>query len=222
MSLDYYNVTTETNIDNCIMKKKWTFLLPMAIFFSITLADSYAENTQQNEMLADLEVYLNNLKTLEAKFIQTDEVGTIKTGTLYIKRPGKLRIEYDPPEKFLIVADGYYLIFIDLELGSPSYQNLNNTPASFLLDDALSFSQTNINLVSSSKNSGIIEVELKQTDDNLGGKLKLIFSDKPIELRQWKVEDPQSGPITITLLNIKSNLPLKDNLFEYEEEDIFK
>ena len=54
------------------------------------------------------------------------------------------------------------------------------------------------------------------------GKLKLIFSDKPIELRQWRVEDPQNGPITITLLDIKPNLPLKDNLFEYEEENIFK
>src|SRR5688572_27578396 len=52
---------------------------------------------QDQEDIARVEQYLNAITTLEARFSQIVERGPPLTGTFYIKRPGKLRFQYDPP-----------------------------------------------------------------------------------------------------------------------------
>ena len=41
--------------------------------------------------LNEISDYLNDLKTAEARFEQINDDGTVSTGTVYIKRPGKMR-----------------------------------------------------------------------------------------------------------------------------------
>ena len=48
--------------------------------------------------LAEVSAYLTDLKTVEAAFTQINDDGSISTGRLYLKRPGRMRFEYDPPE----------------------------------------------------------------------------------------------------------------------------
>ena len=63
-----------------------------------------------------VEAYLNSVKTLSARFLQIDAAGTVTHGQLYLRRPGRLRFEYDPPSPLLLVADGVWLILHDKEL----------------------------------------------------------------------------------------------------------
>ena len=51
-----------------------------------------------------ISAYLNDLKTAEGSFTQINDDGSISTGKLYIKRPGKMRFEYNAPDSALVVA----------------------------------------------------------------------------------------------------------------------
>jgi len=56
--------------------------------------------------LGELSAYLNGLRTAQGGFTQVNADGTIGTGTIYIKRPGRVRFEYAPPEQSLFLAAG--------------------------------------------------------------------------------------------------------------------
>ncbi|MGH6920018.1 MAG: LolA family protein, partial [Geminicoccaceae bacterium] len=57
------------------------------------------------EPLARVEAYLNGLDTLRSSFVQINPDGAEVTGELYYARPDKMRLEYDPPSRILIVAN---------------------------------------------------------------------------------------------------------------------
>ena len=60
-----------------------------------------------------LSSYLDGLKTVEAKFTQISSDGSLSTGALFIKRPGRIRFEYDPPNDALVLASGGQLAIFD-------------------------------------------------------------------------------------------------------------
>ena len=90
---------------------------------------------------SQLDTFLNNLKTLEAKFQQkqfseTGELLEVSQGKTYIQRPGKFRWDYQYPYKQLIVADGTKVWVHDVELEQVTIRNLDaalgKTPALLL------------------------------------------------------------------------------------------
>ena len=46
--------------------------------------------------MARVEQYLNDLTTVAARFMQVAPDGGLTTGSFYLSRPGKMRVEYDP------------------------------------------------------------------------------------------------------------------------------
>lgn len=89
----------------------------------------------------DLEHFFNNVKTYTARFQQVvldDKLNITQesTGTLWIKRPGKFRWDYDAPFKQQIVGDGARLWIYDVELQQatvrPMTGALGSTPALLL------------------------------------------------------------------------------------------
>jgi outer membrane lipoprotein-sorting protein len=56
--------------------------------------------------LRDLSAYLNSITTAESDFSQINADGSISTGKIYIKRPGRVRFEYAPPDQSLVLASG--------------------------------------------------------------------------------------------------------------------
>lgn len=165
--------------------------------------------------------YLNSIDTLQARFLQIDGRGAVAEGDLYIDRPGKMRLAYDPPTPILIVADGYYVIYVDLELAVPSYLDIEDTPAAFLLEPEWSFSDDNVEVRNIERLPGVVEVTAARADDITAGELTFVFSERPLELRQWRVKDAQSQEVTVSLFNTKTGLPLDSTLFTYEENDVF-
>ncbi len=165
--------------------------------------------------------YLNDIDTLQARFLQIDGRGGVAEGDLYIDRPGKMRLAYDPPTPILIVADGYYVIYVDLELGEPSYLDIDDTPAAFLLEPEWSFTDEDVTVKNIERYPGVVEVTAARADDITAGELTFVFSEQPLELRQWRVRDAQSQEVTVTLFETQTGLNLDSDLFEYEEDDVF-
>ena len=42
----------------------------------------------------EIEKYFNAIRTMKARFVQTNPNGSIIQGTLYVRRPGRMRFEY--------------------------------------------------------------------------------------------------------------------------------
>lgn len=180
-----------------------------------------ADTEEETALLEKASAYLSEIDTLQARFLQVDARGGVAEGDLYIDRPGKMRLEYDPPTPVLIVADGYYVIYVDLELDEPSYLDIDDTPADFLLDPDWSFTDESVDVRNIRHEPGVIEITAADARDPTAGELTFVFSDGPFQLRQWRVKDAQSQEVTITLYETQTGIDLDSELFEYEEIDVF-
>src|ERR1700761_7564534 len=84
--------------------------------------------------LAAVQSHLRDVATMTADFSQTDRNGNVLTGTLQIKRPGKVRFQYQKGVPLLVVGDGKALIFIDYKVKQVSRWPVGNSPLGLLLD----------------------------------------------------------------------------------------
>ena len=55
-------------------------------------------------LISQVQTYLNGLTAITANFLQVAADGATRTGKAWLQRPGKMRFEYDPPDKMLLVA----------------------------------------------------------------------------------------------------------------------
>ncbi|HUF87104.1 MAG TPA: outer-membrane lipoprotein carrier protein LolA, partial [Thermohalobaculum sp.] len=53
--------------------------------------------------LARISNYLNGMTTLEGNFVQVGPDGQLSEGQFYLRRPGRMRFEYDGPNRALVV-----------------------------------------------------------------------------------------------------------------------
>ena len=70
------------------------------LLFLTQVAPVFAEKIS----LRDLSAYLNGIKTAQFEFSQINGDGSISEGKIYIKRPGRMRFEYNPPNNALVLA----------------------------------------------------------------------------------------------------------------------
>ncbi len=166
--------------------------------------------------ISRIEAYLNTIRTMKSRFLQISSDGDYSEGTLYFSKPGKMRLEYDDPNPNLIVSDGVNLIFFDKELGQVSYFDLNETQASVLLTDNISFSTGNTLVTRFERGPGVLRLTIAKGSDPLEGNMTLIFSDRPLSLKKWTVIDAQGIVTNMSLLGPRFGVPLGRKLFDVE------
>ena len=204
------------------MKRARSFCaIAFAILGLVLPVCAQTDNDSDAAVLEKAAAYLNGIDTLQARFLQIDGRGGVAEGDLFIDRPGKMRLAYDPPTPVLIVADGFYVIYVDLELGEPSYLDIDDTPAAFLLKPDWSFTDDAVTVKDVVHLPGVVEITAARAGDPAAGELTFVFSDNPFELRQWRVKDTQSQEITVTLFETRTGISLDSALFEYEDIDVF-
>ena len=172
--------------------------------------------------LARVETYLNGLQTLESRFLQASSNGGFAEGTLYLDRPGRMRIQYDPPSPILMVADGRFLIYYDSKLEQVSYLGLDDTPAGFLLAETVSLTDGRLIVTGVERGKGTLDISLVKARDPLAGHLTLTFADGPLALRKWFVVDAQGLVTTVSLLDPRTGGTLDPALFTFRDPTFFK
>jgi len=160
--------------------------------------------------------YLNNIRTLQSRFEQISNDGGIATGTLYLSRPGKMRVEYDPPVPILLVATDNRIWYYDKKLEQISFFDLKDTPAWFLLQDNVSFGG-DITVSNLERDPGALRVTVHEAKNPSLGQATLVFSDKPLELRKWQILDAQEKAVTVTLDDPHYGAPLNPQLFYWTD-----
>ena len=169
--------------------------------------------------LIRIEQHLNTSRTVRARILQVASDGSYAEGMLHIQRPGRMRLEYDPPNPTMIIADGINLIYVDRELEHATTVLLRFTPAELILREDLSLSSEDLLVTGFSRSPGVIRISLVHAKDPLEGRIMMVFSDKPLELRKWIVTDAQGIKTTVSLLGPEFGIKLDPGLFDFEMHD---
>lgn len=171
-----------------------------------------SEVTEQADatLIKQVEDYLNSITTLQAKIIQHNRQG-FQEGTLYLSRPGKMRLNYDHSDDH-IVADGTYIYFWDSEWENYSHAPIGSTIADAFLRKKISLSG-DLKVSELVQGPSLIDVTIIQREDPSLGELTLSFARHPFMLTSWRVRDSGNSYTDIRLIDPKFGLKLSDKLF---------
>jgi outer membrane lipoprotein-sorting protein len=169
-------------------------------------------NEVQEADLRAASKYLNDVKSLKSRFLQVSPDGGFVQGDFMLRRPGRLRFEYDPPSPYLVLSDGFWLYFLDRELGEPQTWPIQDTPLGVLVAEQVElFDNPDVEKVE--RHPGTLAITLRDQKRADEGTVTLVFSTSPLILRQWKIIDAQGQRTTVTLDKIETGMHLPATLF---------
>ncbi|MEM6487470.1 MAG: outer membrane lipoprotein carrier protein LolA [Pseudomonadota bacterium] len=166
--------------------------------------------------LARISNYLNGTTTLQGAFVQVGPDGDVSTGAFFLRRPGRVRFEYDLPNPTLIVADGTWVGVIDRRARTLDRFPLSRTPLDLLLSDRVDL-RTAGAVTAIERGGGRIRVTAIDPDAADQGSISMIFSDAPLQLIQWVVVDAQGLTTTVALSDIRANVAIDGGMFFIED-----
>ena len=167
--------------------------------------------------LARIDQALNNTGSFQGRFTQYGSDGSIATGNIFIKRPGKLRFEYDAPNPLLIVSDGVTLLQHDRELETKDRVPLAATPLNFFLKEDVQLQQ-DTEVVGLIKTPQEIRVSARDGSGEVDGTMTMVFDPATLALMQWIITDSFGGETRVVLSDLKYNQKVSARMFVLRDE----
>ncbi len=168
--------------------------------------------------LAALSQYLNGLGTAETTFVQTNSDGSKSTGTLFIKRPGRARFEYDPPMKSLVMAgNGSVAIFDEKSNEPPEQYPLRRTPLNLILAERVNLGQAKM-VIGHAEVEGTTRVVAQDPKNPEYGTIELVFTPDPVTLKRWIITDDAGNQTVVVLDGLRTGMDLPSRLFDIRGE----
>jgi outer membrane lipoprotein-sorting protein len=185
------------------MNRRTALLAPLALFALGLPAQA------ELVPLSDLSAYLNRLTTAEADFTQVNSDGSRTQGKLFIKRPGRVRFEYAPPDRSLVMAGGGQVAIFDAKSNQPPEQYpLRRTPLNLILAQRVDLGAAKM-VVGHYEADNTTRVVAQDPEYPEYGTIELVFINDPITLAQWIITDDLGNRTTVVLdrMVLGGNLP---------------
>lgn len=203
------------------MKKLALTLLaatPLALS-AVAVAPAVAQSGTASDLNA-VQAHLKAVDSMTADFIQTDRSNQRLTGTMTMKRPGKIRFQYQKGVPMLIVSDGKALTLIDYEVKQVERWPISNSPLGILLNPNMDMSQ--YGKVIPTGDPRVVSVEVRDKKRPEYGTITMVFirdSGSPggLKLSGWVAMDAQNKRTSIKLSNQKFNVPVASNAFAWTD-----
>ena len=181
------------------------FYLFILFLPSIVIADPIS--------LEKLTLYMNNIKTLEANFQQINNDNSVSTGSLLLKKPGKLRMKYEEPNESLVLVSSGFVTIFDLKSNAlPQNFALENSPFRILLFSDLSLEMVNMDVNYNSEESKTM-LTVKDLENQNKGYIEMTFTDNPIVLNKWLLVNSMEEKIIVKLTNVSLGRNMSNSLF---------
>lgn len=175
---------------------------------------------QPGAELAQVQRHLRGVSSMTAAFSQTDRNGRVLNGTLTLKKPGKIRFQYEKGVPILIVGDGKALTFIDYSVRQVQRWPIGNSPLAVLLDPDRDISR--FAKVVPSANPDVLSVEAYDPKNPQYGRITMVFARQAsapagLMLQGWVALDSQGNRTTIRLAQQRFNQPVADGMFRWND-----
>ncbi|MCC6942861.1 MAG: outer membrane lipoprotein carrier protein LolA [Novosphingobium sp.] len=163
---------------------------------------------------------LRGISTLKANFVQTDRSGQNTAGVLTMKRPGKIRFQYQKGVPLLIVGDGKALTMIDYQVRQVQRWPIGNSPLGALLNpskDVARFAK-----LLPTADSNVISLQVRDPKHPEYGTITMIFvrngaAPGGLQLDSWVALDSQNKRTTIRLSGHQYGIAVDDKTFNWTD-----
>jgi outer membrane lipoprotein-sorting protein len=170
--------------------------------------------------LAMVQAHLQSVSSMTANFNQRDRNGRELNGVMTLKRPGKIRFQYEKGVPQLIVADGSSLYFIDYQVRQVERWPIGNSPLAVLLNpkrDIRAFSK-----LIPTGDPRVISIEVHDPRHPEYGRITMVFQRNDsapggLMLQGWVALDSQNNRTTIRLSNQRFNAAIADGAFRWSD-----
>jgi outer membrane lipoprotein-sorting protein len=181
------------------------------------LAPAIAKSTGE---LGQVEAHLAASQSMVANFVQTDSKNRSLTGTVQLKRPGRIRFEYGRGANMLLVGDGKTLTFVDYEVGQKSSWAIAKSPLSVLLSGNPDLSR--IARILPTEDKRVLLVRARDSRRPEFGTMILAFVKSPaapagLRLEGWTAIDAQNKRTTVKLDAQRYNVAVPESAFTFAE-----
>ncbi|MFV2092788.1 MAG: outer membrane lipoprotein carrier protein LolA, partial [Hyphomicrobiales bacterium] len=83
---------------------------------------------EEQAQVARVNAYFNRFVYLSGRFTQISPDGVVSEGMFHMRRPGRVRFDYLPPSRLLVISDGFWLGIIDKKLKTTDRYPIASTP----------------------------------------------------------------------------------------------
>lgn len=176
-------------------------------------------DAKQLELVKRVGGYFNELVTLRGTFVQTASDNKRLRGKFYVKKPGRLRFEYNLPSKQLVVSDGQMLANQDWDLGTDDRIALDQTVFRILLRKDVDLLR-DARIIDVQESDDLIILTLQDKSADNSGRIRLFMTKSPaLELKEWVTLDAQ-GETRVELASVVRAEDLDAGLFKIESPAI--
>lgn len=163
---------------------------------------------------------LRGISTMRAGFTQTDRRGQTVGGTMTLKRPGRIRFEYEKGVPLLIVSNGSSMTLVDYEVNQVQRWPIKNSPLGALLDPNRDVKR--YGKLIPTGNPDVLSVEVRDPKKPEFGVITMIFLRNSAapggwQLTNWVALDAQNNRTTVRLTNHRYGMTVKDSAFRYRD-----
>ena len=157
-------------------------------------------------------------RSAKGSFRQINADGSESGGTFALRRPGKMRFDYDARTPVLIVSDGTTVAIEDTELETIDRVPLISTPLGLLLNDDLEFGG-DAEVIRVARNADQVGITVRDATGEVEGDLTMIFDRSTYALLGWKTVDNALNTTTVELFDVTTNGRIDPRLFRLDEDE---
>lgn len=184
---------------------------------SITMSGHALANDKKQAIDA-ISNHFKTVPTMTGEFIQFGPNGEQTGGKFLIKRPGKIRFNYEDPSPITVVSNGKTLAVNNKKLKTTNYYPLSKTPLSLLLSNKINIKDKSIRKVEAGEDiTTVVMGDKKIFGDS---EITLLFDPQSQDLRQWTIKDAQGKETSVMIFNVKKNIKISNTKFAVNKSNI--
>ncbi|MBT6565977.1 MAG: outer membrane lipoprotein carrier protein LolA [Candidatus Puniceispirillum sp.] len=185
-------------------------------FVSIIMLLQMSLSAQAADTVSAAEDWFAQLTTMQADFTQISSDGSAAVGTLYLRRPHRMKIEYEGDDALILITTPVWLHVDHPAQKRVTSYPISETALSLILKEKVILRADDFQ-TSAQVADGIATIYLSKESGEAAGDLALEFSLKPFQLRKWTVRDSVGVTTSVTLQNMKFGLKFQNELFRQSD-----
>lgn len=190
----------------------------LGLMITVSAASAQEQRAEKKQAIDAISNHFKTVPTMTGEFVQFGPNGEQTGGKFLIKRPGKIRFNYEDPSPIMVVSNGRTLAVNNKKLKTWNYYPLSKTPLSLLLSNEIDIDSKSVRNVEAGKDITTVVMG----DKNIFGdsEITLMFDPQSQDLRQWTIKDTQGKETSVMIFNVKKNVKISNTTFAIDKSKI--